>query len=73
MNVNWAAATAYVTDSREAHRKAKRLLHTKSHLTAGYGHQATVTHLLNLTPRLPKHLRKEWVFFSLYYNACRNK
>ena len=74
INVNWAAATAYITDSREAHREATNLLlHAKPDLTTGYGHQATVSHLLKLTPQLPAPLRKPWVYFSLYYNAYRNK
>lgn len=73
LNVNWAAAAGFMTDSDEANKRAFDLLHIKGHLSKGYQHPETVTKLLLMTPELPRALRPAWAQFSLHYNAFRNK
>jgi tetratricopeptide (TPR) repeat protein len=73
MNVNWAAGIGFIVDDPEGHHRAQKLLAERGSVNDGYGHQATVTRLLSLTPRLPMRLWKHWVLFAFYYNACRNK
>lgn len=73
INMNWAAAIAFMTDDPIGHDRAERLLNEHSSRTKGYGHPATVTYLLKLTTRLPRPLWREWARFSLNNNAYRNK
>jgi tetratricopeptide (TPR) repeat protein len=73
INLNWAAAAAFRSDSSQAEHSAQEWLKKAREESYGFGHQMTVTRLLELTPRIPSHLRKEWVLFALHYNAYRNK
>jgi hypothetical protein len=73
LNVNWAAAAGLMSDSSEGNRRAMELLRDLGHLSNGFFHPQTVTHLLELTPNLPRKLQPEWVRFSLHYNAFHNK
>ena len=69
MNLNWAAATAFATDSASAQRRAMELLDEHFTASEGYGHQRTIAKLLRMTVDLPSRLRSTWVRRSLYENA----
>lgn len=73
MNVNWAAACGFSTDSPKANQLAIELLHQHRGASVGFGHQATVAWLLGLTPALPKKIRREWVRRALYENTFRDR
>ena len=73
MNVNWAAACGFSTDSPEATRSASELLERYSEASIGFGHQATVAWLLSLTPALPQRIRRDWVRRALYENTFRDR
>ncbi len=70
--VNWTAACGFSTDSPSANRQAQELLE-KSQNLSHFGHQATVATLLRCVPDLPQDLRREFVRFALYQNACRDR
>ena len=72
INLLWSAACALRSDSAEARKRAQEQL-KNSEPTQGYGQQVTRLYLLSLTERIPNHLRNDWILFSLYYNAFRNK
>ena len=73
MNVNWAAACAFTTDSPKAHQDASDLLDTHRAASAGFGHQATVAWLLSITPALPEQIRPVWVRHALYENTFKDR
>ena len=73
INLNWAAAAAFKSTSANGNVFAQQYLKRAKLESAGFGHQMTITRLLELTPRIPEHLRNDWVLFSLQYNAYRNK
>ncbi len=73
MNVNWAAACGFSTDSAKANQSAIELLDHHRGASVGFGHQATVAWLLGLTPALPKKIRREWVRRALYENTFRDR
>jgi hypothetical protein len=73
MNVNWAAACGFSTDSPEANRSASELLERYTSASVGFGHQATVAWLLSLTPALPQRIRRDWVRRALYENTFRDR
>jgi hypothetical protein len=72
MNVNWAVACAFSTDSPTAHQNGIRVLDQYRQASVGFGHQATVALLLGLTPALPEKIRPEWVRYALYQNTFRD-
>lgn len=73
INLNWAVAAAFRTHSPEAEQRAHELL-TQAYVAGfGFGHQMTITRLLELTPRVRQDIRDEWVLFALRYNAYRKK
>lgn len=73
MNVNWAAACGFSTDSPHAHQDAINLLHQYREASVGFGHQATVAWLLSLTPSLPRNVWPDWVRYALYENTFRDR
>jgi tetratricopeptide (TPR) repeat protein len=73
INLNWAAAAAYRSDAAQAELRAEELLVDSRRESHGFGHQMTICRLLELTPMIPRSLRKDWVIFALQYNAYRNK
>jgi hypothetical protein len=73
MNVNWAAACGFSTDSPGAIRSASELLERHAGASVGFGHQATVAWLLSLTPALPQRIRRDWVRRALYENTFRDR
>ncbi len=73
MNVNWAAACGFSTDSGEANRSASDLLERHCDASFGFGHQATVAWLLSFSPALPQKLRPAWVRRALYENTFRDR
>ena len=72
MNLNWTVACGFATDDPKTHLQAQDLLEKQSALSDGFGHQATVSRLLSLTPALPPNLKADWVRHALYENAFRN-
>lgn len=72
MNLNWTVACGFATDSPSAQLRAQELIEGQPSLSDGFGHQATVSRLLAITPILPKTLRASWVRHALYENALRN-
>lgn len=72
MNVNWAAACGFSTDSPAANTAASELLDRYRKASVGFGHQATVMWLLSLSPGLPKQVRADWVRRALYENTFKD-
>jgi hypothetical protein len=71
MMTHWVVAAGFTTDSPEATWQGLDLL-AQVRLTAScFGHQATINHLLTLTPdlRLPSALQRDWIRWLLYANA----
>jgi len=73
INLNWAIATALLSDSPEAKRFAEENISRATLESRGFGHQATIIRLLAMTPRIPKEHRSDWIRFALNYNAYRNR
>lgn len=73
INRNWAIATALLSDSPEARAFVEGTISRAVEESRGFGHQATIIHLLGMTHRLPKDLHKSWIRFALNYNAYRNR
>jgi hypothetical protein len=73
--VNWTAAAALVTDSPSAVLEARTLLAAHKRASGRFGHQATITKLLAITPELGLYprLRAAFVRRALYENAFRNR
>jgi hypothetical protein len=72
MNVNWAAACGFSTDSPGANTAASELLDRYRQASVGFGHQATVMWLLSLSPALPRQIRADWVRQALYENTFKD-
>ena len=72
---HWAAACGFLTDDNKIRQRARELLQDNQATAARFGHQATISKLLSMTPELglPKGLRAVWVRKSLYQNAFRFK
>lgn len=73
INLNAAIATSLVSDSAASKHFAEENFTKAQAASAGFGHQMTVTRLLELTSRIPKSLHATWVRFALQYNAYRNR
>ena len=75
MTRHWAAACGFLTDDNKVRRRAWELLQANQDTAARFGHQATISKLLSMTPELglPKGLQAVWVRKSLYQNAFRLK
>jgi len=72
MNVNWAAACGFSTDSPRQNQAASELLGHYRDASVGFGHQATVAWLLGVTPALPPRIRPLWVRRALYENTFKD-
>jgi hypothetical protein len=72
MNVNWAAACGLSIDSPRVNQEALDLLAQNREASVGFGHQATIARLLELSPALPPRIRRDWVRYSLYQNTFRD-
>ena len=72
---HWAAACGFLADDNKTRQRARELLQDNQATAARFGHQATISKLLSMTPELglPKGLRAVWVRKSLYQNAFRFK
>jgi hypothetical protein len=75
MTRHWAAACGLLTGDRRLTLDTRELLAKNSDTAARFGHQATITKLLSITPELglPKGLQALWVRKALYQNAFRFK
>jgi len=73
MNINWAAACGFSTDSPQANLAASELLDRYREASAGFGHQATVSWLLSLSLALPRKIRPDWVRRALYENTFKDR
>jgi hypothetical protein len=75
MTRHWAAACGFLTDDSQIRQRAGELLQDNQATAARFGHQATISKLLSMTPELglPKGLQAVWVRKSLYQNAFRLK
>ncbi|MCU1284081.1 MAG: hypothetical protein JWO13_431 [Acidobacteriales bacterium] len=74
MNCNATAACGLLTDSVPVHVEALDLLNSTVK-SKQFGHQATVTKLLSITPdlKLLAWDRSRWIRFALHTNAFRNR
>src|ERR1017187_5027343 len=52
MTRHWAAATAFLTDDNQIRQRATELLQDNQATAARFGHQATISKLLSMTPEL---------------------
>ena len=75
MTRHWAAACGFLTDDNKVRQRARELCEDNLGTAARFGHQATISKLLSMTPELglPKGLQAVWVRKSLYQNAFRFK
>jgi hypothetical protein len=75
MTRHWAAACGFLTDDGHIRQRAAELLQENQTTATRFGHQATISKLLSITPELglPKGLQALWVRKSLYQNAFRLK
>jgi len=75
MTVHWAAAAALSTDSESEIKEALKLLTEAAPAARQFGHQATISFLLSITPSLKLALpeRTFWIRFLLYENSSRPK
>ncbi len=75
MTRHWAAACGFLTDDNKVRQRARELCEDNLATAARFGHQATISKLLSMTPELglPKGLQAVWVRKSLYQNAFRLK
>ena len=66
---NWAVAAALCAEPSDEALAAQ--VEDVDIASTTFGHQATISHLLRLTPRLllPSDLRTRWVRYALYVNA----
>ena len=73
INVTWTVACGFRTDSPSAQQQATDLLHQYKKTADGFGRQATIARLLEITPFLPSDLRAAWVRRALYENVLRDR
>ncbi|HZL46743.1 MAG TPA: hypothetical protein VFC28_10990, partial [Opitutaceae bacterium] len=75
MTRHWAAACGLLTGDGRVRRRGQELLAVNQQTAARFGHQATVSKLLSLTPELglSRGLEAIWVRKALYQNAFRLK
>src|ERR1035437_2259060 len=75
MTRHWAAACGLLTGDGPIRQRTRELLAVNQQTAARFGHQATVSKLLSLTPELglSRGLEAIWVRKALYQNAFRLK
>ena len=75
MTRHWAAACGLLTGDGRIRQRGQELLAVNQQTAARFGHQATVSKLLSLTPELglSRGLEAIWVRKALYQNAFRLK
>jgi hypothetical protein len=75
MTRHWAAACGLLTGDGNFRQRARELLAVNQPTAARFGHQATVSKLLSLTPELglSRGLEAIWIRKALYQNAFRLK
>jgi len=75
VSTNFAAASALSVDSHAAELSASELLARNRNTSAQFGHQATLTRLLTITPslNLPLPIRRDWIRQALYINATARR
>jgi hypothetical protein len=75
MTRHWAAACGFLTGDGRIRQQGRELLALNHRAAARFGHQATVSKLLSLTPELglSRGLEAIWVRKALYQNAFRLK
>jgi hypothetical protein len=75
MTRHWAAACGLLTGDDRIRQRGRELLAVNQQTAARFGHQATVSKLLSLTPELglSRGLEAIWVRKALYQNAFRLK
>jgi hypothetical protein len=75
MTRHWAAACGLLTGDGRIRQRTRELLAVNQQTAARFGHQATVSKLLSLTPELglSRGLEAIWVRKALYQNAFRLK
>jgi hypothetical protein len=75
MTRHWAAACGLLTGDGRIRQRGRELLAANQPTAARFGHQATVSKLLSLTPELglSRGLEAIWVRKALYQNAFRLK
>jgi hypothetical protein len=75
MTRHWAAACGLLTGDGRIRQRGRELLAVNQPTAARFGHQATVSKLLSLTPELglSRGLEAIWVRKALYQNAFRLK
>ncbi|HEV8059286.1 MAG TPA: hypothetical protein VGP68_05415, partial [Gemmataceae bacterium] len=75
MTRHWAAACGFLTDDSRIRRWAQETVTENSATARRYGHQATISKLLSITPELglARGLEAVWLRKTLYQNAFRFK
>jgi hypothetical protein len=72
---HWTAACGLLTDDHLLRREAREFVEKNKPVASRFGHQATISKLLSITPELglPKGLQAVWIRKALYQNAFRFK
>jgi hypothetical protein len=75
MMTHWTVAAGFQTDSPRIVQESSDLLERIRLAAMRFGHQATISRLLALTPdlRLPPSLRRTWVRKLMYVNAFQER
>ena len=75
MTRHWAAACGLLTDDARLRQLSRELVELNKTTAQGFGHQATISKLLSITPELglSKGLQALWIRKALYQNAFRFK
>jgi hypothetical protein len=75
MTRHWAAACGLLTDDGRIRQRVRELLDENQATAGRFGHQATISKLLSITPELglPRGLMAVWVRKALYQNGFRLK
>ncbi len=75
MSRHWAAACGFLTDDARVRQSALEKVVKNQALARRFGHQATISKLLIITPELglPRGLEAVWLRKALYHNAYRFK
>jgi hypothetical protein len=75
VSANFAAACALSIDSATAEATGRELLAANLETVGHFGHQATLSLLLSVTPDLglPPSERRAWIRQTLYINAAANR
>lgn len=71
MTAHWTAAVAFSIGSPASHQRASSLVEEARASAGRFGHQATVSFLMALTPELhlPAEVGRSWIRWALYANA----